>query len=98
MGFFEDEAPSGSGNAGDCVRGVDSGALHDAFVAAVRRGWLLSLGGSRDGYSVSVALFADGKLKQRKYYTEVSELQEALESILEAAERPPEAKKAGKPR
>lgn len=98
--FFETDASVESGNAGDAVRGLDCAAFLDTVVAVVRRGWMLSVGGSRDGYSVGLTLWADGKQVAKKYYTDSASMETALSSILGRAESPPaaQAPKGGRKR
>lgn len=82
MGVFDTH---GDSNATDTVSGVDTAALHDAVLAAVERGWLLSFGSSRDGGAVSVAVLSD-EGKERIWAATPDELERVLRAVVAAAD------------
>lgn len=84
MSIFGGSDAQDNGNATDVVRAVDTALLHDAVLASVGRGWLLSIGASRDGFAVSVAVFVDKK-PERAWCETTEQLQKALEAVLTAA-------------
>lgn len=83
MGIFDAEA--GESNACDTVACVDTAALHDAVLATVQRGWLLSFGSSRDGGAVSVTVLHDDG-KERLWAANSAELERALRAVVAAAD------------
>lgn len=84
MSIFGGSDAQDNGNATDTVRAVDTALLHDAVLASVGRGWLLSFGASRDGFAVSLTVIV-GKEKERAWCEDKASLEKALESVLSAA-------------
>lgn len=84
MPIWDDSEVAHAGNAVDACRAVDAACWQDAICSAVARGWLLSVGGSRDGYSVSLGVIVDGK-SERKYHVTATTLEDALIRVVKAA-------------
>lgn len=84
MSIFEDSLPN---IASEDWLSIDTTTLHDAVVACVERGWLLSFGCSRDGGASSITVLSD-EGKHRKWASGTEELQRALEAVLTAARGP----------
>lgn len=83
--IFGGERSEGSdSNAVDVLRGVQSSLLHDTILAAVRKGWLISFGRSRDGYTASVAVLDSGAVS-RGWASDTSALEALLERAMTAA-------------
>lgn len=85
MGIFGGDRDQSSENAVEILRAVDSAALHDALLFAVRRGWMLSFGASRDGWAASVSVLVAGAKPDRAWCETTDELERALTAICEAA-------------
>lgn len=85
MDIFGNEREAGSeSNAVDAVRGVQSSLLHDAILAAVSRGWLISFGRSRDGYTASLAVLDAGSVS-RAWASDTEGFEKLLERAMTAA-------------
>lgn len=83
MGVFAD-GPQDSSNAVDVVRAADSAALHDAVLAAIGRGWLVSFGRGRDGFAASVSVLDGGEVS-RAWCDSAESFQTALDRVVRAA-------------
>lgn len=82
--IWDGPTKGGESNAEDALRAADSAVLHDALLASVRRGWLISIGRSRDGGSLSLAILDGGEV-QRVWCSTSGEVEAALTRVTEAA-------------
>jgi len=98
-GIFGSGRIENEDNAESIVRAVDTSALHDAVLAAVRRGWLLGFGRGRDGYAASVSVLDSGE-RSVAWCETTEQLDSALRRVVEAAtdlDRQPEEALPSKP-